>query len=219
MNAKRLFFVMIVVLFLGFTASAGLFYYTDDQLAESGKKLDVNDAHLAAAESNLSYLQSLEKRTTETKSLIGDIDNIFPKQKNQVQFIDQIKKLAEENNIDIGDQFNFPSSQDVPSGLSQITPSTSVTGLVGMELDVSFNGSYENSMNFIEDLENFRRLVNIEKLNLQSSNKGEDLNGTITLLVLVDAALQSPKTDTDAGGAAPANSGAQDNSTSEGSAL
>lgn len=205
MNPKTLFFTMSGLLVLSLVASLGLFYYSNTLLSDSAKELHLTDSQLVAAEDNLSYLQSLEKRTTQAKNSIGDIDNIFPKEKNQVEFIDQIRKLANEHNVDIGDQFNFPSSQDIPSGITQLTSSESVPGLVGMELDVSFSGTYENSMDFIEDLETFRRLVNIEKISIQSDNKGDDLSGTINLLVLVDTALQEPK----ATSSSPADANAQ----------
>ena len=181
---------MLVILLLSIVGGAGGFYFSNNILANNSKELVTAEKELKSADSQLTYLQELEGKTEEAKATLGSIDAIFPNEKRQAEFIAQLRQRAAIRGVDIGNQISFSGASEKPSEVSLLAPSEVNPGIVGIELVLPVNGPFDNVMAFIDDVEEFRRLVNIEEITI-SSVDGVNLTSTITMQVLVDQSLSS----------------------------
>ncbi|MBP7017968.1 type 4a pilus biogenesis protein PilO [Candidatus Saccharibacteria bacterium] len=186
MKPKMTFFILLILLLLTMAGSIGGLYLSNQKLAKNGQDLSSKESLVKAADNRLFHLKGLAIKTKKAESALGDIDAVFPEDKLQSEFIDQISKLAKDKKVNIGSDISFPGGSEAPSRSTQTTPSGIVPVLIGMKVTLPVSGSYSDVMSFIKSLENFNRLTNIEGLSLNSQDQGKNVDGTIDILVLVN---------------------------------
>jgi len=176
-----LIFLMIFV-FIGFIAYFYLFPITDKKLKQTKRNLISMNKKV---QNEKNYLRSvtrhgderfyikkaanelksakvlLEKTTyinTYVDSKLKDLSNILFNNQNWAKFLDSITLLAAKNHVKIKiieNKINEPSLQKIEQILN---------------LKVEFNGKFKNVMNFINQVEESRLVVDIDEMNLKGAS-------------------------------------------------
>lgn len=176
-----LIFLMIFV-FIGFIAYSYLFPITDKKLKQTkrnlismNKKVQNEKNYLRSVTRNgderfyikkaindLKNAKAMLVKTTDTNSYIDnklkDLSNILFNNQNWANFLDSITLLAAKNHVKIKiieNKINEPSLQKIEQILN---------------LKVEFNGKFQNVMNFINQIEESRLVVDLYEMNLKGAS-------------------------------------------------
>jgi len=212
MKPKTIFFVMVGILAVTISASTAMYLNTSNILRTSRDKFAQKELELLNSYDQLQYLETLEISTNALENSLGSLTSIYPDKKMQPQVIVQLRRLASENNVSIeGNGISFPATEGLPSEKSQLSESEAVGGLVGMPVQLAVSGDFDDTMNFLIGLENFRRLMNVAALDMTVSDSGR-LVTNIQIEVLVQQSIKKAKKPTSAG-----QSNSESNNTTESS--
>ncbi len=176
-----LIFLMIFV-FIGFIAYSYLFPITDKKLKQTkrnlvsmNKKVQSEKNYLRSvtrngderfyikkAENELKSAKELLEKTTNTNTYVDsklkDLSYILFNNQNWAKFLDSITLLAAKNHVKIKiieNKINKPSLQKIEQILN---------------LKVEFNGEFKNVMNFINQIEESRLVVDIYEMKLKGAS-------------------------------------------------
>lgn len=203
MKPKLLFFIMMGVLVLAIGSSAAGYMYTSTILKTTRDEFASKELELEYSYDHLRYLEQLELSTEELENDLGGLTSIYPEKKMQAQIILQLRRLADDTGVNIeGEGISFPPTDGLPSANSQLSESEAVGGLVGMPVQLTIGGSFDDTMTFLEDLENFRRLINIASLEMSGGSGKVTTNINIEVLVQQSIKKKATKTTTSSNGAA-----------------
>jgi|GEM_PF-6681088 len=206
MKPKLLFFIMLGLLVVAIGASAASYVYVSNILQNTRDEFAKKELELTYSYDHLQYLEQLETSTEDLENDLGGLTSIYPERKMQAQVILQLRRLANDTGVSIeGDGITFPPTDGLPSAKSQLSESEAVGGLVGMPVELSISGSFDDTMTFLKDLENFRRLINIASLEMSGGSSKVTTN--IRVEVLVQQTIKKAKGNTPA--AASKNGGTQ----------
>lgn len=195
MKPRILFYLLLGLLTFSLIGGGGAFYFTNQILQKNGEKFTAKQIELSNTSNQLAYLQRLQHDTDALTAQLGDLTVIYPKEKQHSQVIDQLLKLAANRNISLDQKrITFPPTTGLPSTSSQLTESPVVTGLYGMEVALSITGSFEDTIAFMQDIENFRRIMNISSINMVPVNENVSTLLTIEILVQQTAAASPDAT-------------------------
>jgi len=213
MNARITFYIMLVLLILTIGGGAFGYYFTSGILDKNSQQFADKQLELNSVSNHVAYLQKLQQQTIDLESQLGDLTKIYPEQKQQAQIVDQLLKLADKRGVTISEnRIAFPTTETVPSKNSQLSESTVVSGLYGMKAQLDVSGSFKNTLAFLKDIENFRRVINVSTIEMQSD--GNTVTSAIELEILVQQAPKQPKKKT---GSSQSNaSGTQDSNNASG---
>lgn len=206
MKPKLLFFIMLGILIATIAASAAGYLYVSGILKNTRDDFAKKELELAYSYDHLRYLEKLGTETDELENDLGGLTSVYPQKKMQSQVILQLRRLADDSGVSIeGNGITFPSTDGLPSANSQLSESEAVGGLVGMPVQLTISGSFDNNMKFLEDIEKFRRLINVASIEMSGSSNKVTTN--IQIEVLVQQTIKK-KTSTPAA-AGSASQGAQ----------
>jgi len=173
---------LIIFVFIGFIAYSYLFPITDKKLKQTNrnlismnKKVQNEKNYLRSVTRNRDERFYIKKATNELKnakvllekttyintyvdSKLKDLSNILFNNQNWAKFLDSITLLAAKNHIKIKiikNKINEPSLQKIEQILN---------------LKVEFNGKFKNVMNFINQVEESKLVVDIYEMNLKGAS-------------------------------------------------
>lgn len=202
MKPKILFFIMLGVLILSIGLSAVSYIYTGNMLNATRDQFAKKELELTYSYDHLQYLEQLETATADLENDLGGLTSIYPEKKMQSQIILQLRRLADDTGVKIeGDGITFPPTNGLPSANSQLSESEAVGGLVGMPVQLTINGSFDDTMTFIKDLENFRRLINVASLEMSGGSDKVTTNVQVEVLVQQTIKKAKGKTSSSSQGA------------------
>ncbi len=207
MKPQLIFYILLGALVLSFVGGGVGFYFSNQILTKSGNTFTEKQLELSNASNQLAYLQRLQHSTDELGAELGDLTAIYPKDKQQAKVIDQLLALAASRNVVLDqERITFPATDGLPGSGSQLSESPVVPGLFGMTIGLNISGSFEDTIAFMQDIENFRRIINISSIEMTPS--GSTVNTSLQLEVLVQqeaptAATPAPTPNSDSGTSTP----------------
>ena len=183
MNSKRLYFTLLVVIFL---LAAGLVSgaYEADKLLQGQSNKLVNDRLQTAVLAQQQIALSEAKQDIKKYQVLSNIaKSIVPQDKDQAQTVREIVNLANENGIILG-SVNFPTSSlgAGPNGktttspqLSQLVPVPGIAGVYSLAITVESDPNhvvpYGSFIDFLTALEHNRRTALVTGITIQPNEK------------------------------------------------
>jgi Tfp pilus assembly protein PilO len=217
MKPQVFFYVLLGILGLSFVGGGAGLYFTNQILQKNGDIFTEKELELSNTSNRIAYLQKLEYDTEKLEADLGSLTSIYPKEKQQAQVIDQLLKLAAARDISLGeDRISFPLTEGLPGPNSQLTESPVVPGLYGMNVSLDITGTFEDTISFMQDIENFRRIMNISSVEMTPSNG--KVTTSLQLEVLVQQAPPAPATPATGGEPAPESGNSSNASAPQGAA-
>lgn len=172
MNKEKKFYITISVLIclsalitVG-VAISGYLILSQKQAAIAEKKY-----YTSKLSEKEQVLASLEKRYEAVEPSISLIDNALPSEKEASNLLADINAQATNSGLKL--TFLKPDSSGNTSGKTTQSKAAgdlsllqTVKGTIGYELPliIKVNGSYNNFLAFIQKIENYQRLINIESI-------------------------------------------------------
>ena len=172
-------FKLITPIILILIAVAAFFTFTKP-LYESISTLKGEAASYDEALSNSKALESERDKLTQKYNAIGSenlsrLAKLIPESVDNIRLILEIEKLAKPYGMVLKD-VKYDTVEEVvdPKGITQALPilADSRKGYGVWNLEFSIEGSYDNFMAFLGDMENNLRLVEVESVSFSSNTGG-----------------------------------------------
>ncbi len=108
-------------------------------IVDTNQKIDYEKSSLESKLANQMSVNKVKKDLIDVQVSVNKLDQVFIKPGKELEFISSIENLATQNKVtvDIKSDFNYPKGQ----------------GLKSIPLQITAEGSYDNLINFIKDLE------------------------------------------------------------------
>ncbi len=198
MSAKRTFYLMCGALVILIFAIFGSAYGTQSLLQKQSSQLTGLKARVDALNQQQISLKKAKKDIAKYTDLYNISKVIVPENKDQVQAVRQIVKLADDNHI-VLDAINFPASTlgtstaavapadakgtSATSGakpsLSQLTAVPKIPGVYVLQLTVTSSpnklATYTELISFLSALENNRQTALVSNINIQPNQQNHNL--------------------------------------------
>lgn len=197
MNSRRLFFVLVGVLFVINASGIALLVFGNKMLDTQNTKLTELKVESNTLDIVQQSLVKAKKDVEKYKDLAQVVETVVPQEKDQVRTIREIVQIAQESGVSI-DSINFPSStlgntNKVGSPTAAATNATTntqtqkVDGLSNVErLEITIASSgqvpYDNFILFLQRLEQNRRTAQVGSITVTPS--GIDKSSVSFSLVL-----------------------------------
>lgn len=167
MNPKRFSFILMGLL-VALTAGIGYGYWVGKgTLSSSTTHLSNALADRDQADQTISQLIELKRQyEQDVVPLMPKLDAFLPTSKQQTQVLLQLQNLADRHGVGIG-VINMPNPTALPSGTSQAVASG---GLYALPITLNVSGSYANLQDFLKDVEQLNRFVNVASLTVGQAN-------------------------------------------------
>jgi hypothetical protein len=199
MTSKRIFFVMIGVMFVSVAASGFAIYFGNNLLVKQSRQLTDLKAENSLVQEKQTISASVKKDIAKYSDLEAVAKAIVPQDKDQARTIREINKIAGDNGIKLKtisfNASNLGSAPAKPTGgttptaptstITQVKPTEGITGVYTLEIIVSSLDDspvpYPKLLDFLEDLEKNRRTAHVSKMTLVPNENSTGVNFTLTL--------------------------------------
>ena len=144
---------------------------------ESKAKITAYNQDIERSRSKIESISNASGKITELSSLVNDLLLAVPDSNDSPNLITEIESIASANNIIL---------------VNLVPPSTLVegqSGVSGVATNVTISGTFQDTLNFINSLENIIRFSKIDSLSI-SDTEGSVLTTTINYKVFVRPAVK-----------------------------
>jgi Tfp pilus assembly protein PilO len=204
MTAKKAYFILIGVLILACIAACATLYFGNSLMQKSANKLvKTKLANISDSTEEQNYMLA-RKDLKKYSSLNAIILQILPKNKDQAQAVSQLYQIANETGITIS-QIQFPPSSlgltsattgsttttTSSSGVTQAVAVAGIPGVLGITVNVTLEPlsgktiSFNDMINFLQDVEANRRSMEINQVSVQSDTENGGITFSATLTIFV----------------------------------
>ncbi len=193
MTAKRLFIILVSVMFLSLIGIAGSVYAMSGLFKTKGSQLASNKAQVDLLTKQQAGIAKSKRDITRYAELEKITKAIVPQDKDQAETVREITNIAAANSVEIT-AITFPNSSlgsaaaktptaAVPSGgaatsgvdkkaaLSQLTQVANIPGVYNLQITISNNTNHTVSFSqlnaFLRGLENNRHTAAVSTVNIQ----------------------------------------------------
>lgn len=202
MNAKKVYFSLIVIIVGLLLATVAVFYGANTLLKKSSNKLSQLKAENAVLEQNEKVYQKAKNDLIKYQDLQSAVNEALPKEKDQAKALKELIQIGSTTGVKIekieftdstlGDKTKptatAGSAAGASSAVTQAKPISGISGVQGIEMKVTISGpndktpiNYNSFINFLDLVSNNRRSMQISNLNIQPNLKKADL--TINIFV------------------------------------
>ncbi len=202
MNAKKVYFSLIVIIVGLLLATVAVFYGANTLLKKSSNKLSQLKAENAVLEQNEKVYQKAKNDLIKYQDLQSAVNEALPKEKDQAKALKELIQIGSTTGVKIekieftdstlGDKAKpaatAGSATGASSAVTQAKPISGISGVQGIEMKVTIAGpndktpiNYNSFINFLDLVSNNRRSMQISNLNIQPNLKKADL--TINIFV------------------------------------
>jgi len=185
-DAKKFFYVMIVIVVCGFGLIIGAFYWGDSQLNAKAESIANLQADRDIAQDKIIALQKARKSTDNGDEATRLLDVLLPETKSQETLVADILFTATQEAGIPGQNIStltFTGSQE-PSDLSGTEAFSEVPGVLSYPFSMSVQEiSFETLLGLLREIETNGRLVQVSDIQISPSrtNPGQIDNVTLTM--------------------------------------
>ena len=159
--------VMALVLVVAAYAIFGMDGCPNDQIAQKQAEVEKLKAQFYEKAQRANNLEAYEEQKRKLESMLRDQLNMLPNSNEIAQLLSDISKTATDNGLKL-EKINWDPEQKKEM-------------YTEIPMDIVIVGDYARMGNFTADVANLRRIVVIEKFDIQHyDNKSEDLKMTMT---------------------------------------
>ena len=204
MNSKKLYYGLILSLFVITAAGISAFTLGDGMLKKQNSRLNQLKLESSNLEAVQSSLVDAKKDIVDYASIEQIAKTVVPQEKDQAKTVREIIKLAQESGIPIS-SITFPNSTlgnkapgkatgqaptaaASPSAVTQTQKVEGISGVERLEITISSDTSspvpYSNFLRFLEKLEQNRRTSQVSGITIVPDSKNRNVL-TFSLLLNV----------------------------------
>lgn len=165
MTPKKLFYVMLVVLIATLGMTAVGVYLVDGYLEEQSSIIGVLKAEDELLSTELINTQKTIENLKTYSYVDVKADKILPNTKNQSEAILLINTIGNEVGVGIK-SFVFLGTDDKPSEKSQTEPLAGAKGILVFPVQVSFEATYSQTINWLKLAERNQRKMQVSSINM-----------------------------------------------------
>jgi len=199
MNSKRMFYVMLVIMFLTVGGTGFIYYFAINTLSRTLTAIDKKETELSDLSNDLQSFAVSNAQYTTLRSSLGDIDKVLPKTKDQSVVIEQLKYIGAISNISMGG-FSFQGGSSAAAdasgtvggpSASSLTTVSEINGASVMTTTIS-NGdvAYADFVGFLNNIKEFRRPFRVTSIQVTPL---DSLAERVSFSVDVEAFLVTPE--------------------------
>lgn len=145
------------------------------ELESVSTEVEALELEIESGEAIKRRLVEIKKEVATQEAKLNELRRILPDEKETAQIIRQVQQLAVDSNLKI----------------KSFTPRTTVNNVFYEDwpILISFEGNYDNLGSFFEKIGDFRRIINVEDINIQAidegATRGRTLSATCTATTFV----------------------------------
>lgn len=122
---------------------------------------------VAIAKTELEELKQFTKQYEALPEDVNKLRHIIPVAKEVAEILVQLESIANKNEMAF-DSISLEDSAKTSSGAAGAAASTLPAGVTELPVKVALNGPYENFRNYIRDLEDNIRLIDVDSISMQN---------------------------------------------------
>lgn len=185
MSAKKAFIIICSLVLLTLVGGGAVYYFADQYLSRKAHEISVLKADLEIVELKIATARQAET-DLERLSFIKDIaDEVLPPDKIQSDVVGELVEFARDANVRL-DAINFqPTDTQAQVPISQTEPLQGVPGVNTLPITLTINGSYNNILEFLKNIETNRRKMQVETMSLSPDAETGRLSSNIEVNVYV----------------------------------
>lgn len=145
------------------------------QINSVSTEVETLELEVASGEAIKRRLAEIRKEVAVQEAKLNELRKILPDEKETADIIRQVQQLAVDSNLKI----------------KSFTPRSTVNNIFYEDwpILISFEGNYDNLGTFFEKIGDFRRIINVEDINIQAieegATRGRTLSATCTATTFV----------------------------------
>ena len=204
MTAKRAYFIMIAMLILASAGALAAVYFGNMLMQKDANKLvNTKLGNISATTEEQNYMEA-RKELEKYSALNSIIQQILPKDKDQAQAVSELYQIGNETGIAVS-QIQFPPStlgltaaetgstvkSTSSSGITQAVAVAGMPGVLGITINITLQPlsgksiSFNNMIDFLQDVEANRRSMEINQVAVQSDTQNGGITFSATLTIFV----------------------------------
>ena len=170
MTSKKFFYTLIGFFVLLIGLGVGTLYFGNSLLSKESKRISEAKANEEILEQKKRVKAQLEKRIKEIDDIKKLAEKFLPDTKNQEELIAEFYAIANKYHIPISG-ISFNDSGLSVGGQSQTSTNKDLKGVLVFPFKVSgFQTDFTTLINFMNEVENNRRRMQITSIDLQPSS-------------------------------------------------
>ena len=136
------------------------------QVASVGTEVEALELEVANGEVIKRRLVEIKQEVATQEAKLNELRKILPDEKETAQIIRQVQQLAVDSHLKI----------------KSFTPRTTINNIFYEDwpILISFEGNYDNLGSFFEKIGDFRRIINVEDINIQAIDEGATRDRTLS---------------------------------------
>jgi Tfp pilus assembly protein PilO len=184
MNAKKLYYILIVLILLSTGAIFGAFYWGKGQLEQNATTVSDLIAEKDAQNENIIILQQAESRSEQVDEVNTLLDRLLPPTKDQETLVlDIIYTATAESGIPLESitAFSFSGSGD-PDALSGTAPYKEIAGVLEYPFRVDLKDiSYDAFLKLLEEIESNGRIIQVATVQITPDKEAAGKLSSVSL--------------------------------------
>ena len=184
MNAKKLYYTLVVLVFLSTLAIFGAFSWGKDKLEQNSNSVSELIAERDAQQENIIILQTAETESQEVEEVNELLNRLLPTEKNQESLLlDIIYISTAEAGIPLSSitSFSFSGAGD-PDALSGTIPNKEVSGVLEYPFTLDLKDiSYVALLQLLKEIEINGRLIQVSTVQISPDKSSSGLLSSVNL--------------------------------------
>jgi Tfp pilus assembly protein PilO len=184
MNAKKLYYILVVLIVLSSLAIFGAFSWGKDQLEQTSNSVSELIAERDAQQENIIILQKAETESQEVEAVNQLLERLLPTEKNQETLVlDIIYTSTAEAGIPLNSiaSFSFSGGGD-PDALSGTSPNKEVAGVLEYPFTLELKDiSYDALLQLLQEIESNGRLIQVSTVQISPDKNASGLLSSVSL--------------------------------------
>jgi len=188
--------ILFRILIAAFVLSIGVVGFEMRQfltmVGDRSESISIDKAQLQILEDKSLMTIVTEAQMARLQFIQAIADEVIPAEKTQPELITQLIQIARENNISLESiTFNKRTESAAPTqqattipDITQAEPLPNIKGVYSLPLTISINGSYDNMLGMLQDIELNRRKMQVSSVAI--SPVSESSGGGVAATIVID---------------------------------
>lgn len=193
MTPKKFFYVLLGLLAIIIVVFGLGFKFGLAKIDEEKEDIATVKAQISAVDEKLAITIATQTKLEQLDFIDAIANEVLPQEKFQPELVSQIYKLADQNDITIV-SMTFSNQNITESGgavvipkVTQATPLKDAPGVYTLPVVLNANGSYDDLLNLLEDIETNRRKMQVQSIKITPVKDSDGrLTGRFTLTITLD---------------------------------
>jgi Tfp pilus assembly protein PilO len=185
MGPKKAFFLIVGIVALTIVSGGAVYYMADMYLSKKAQEISVLKADLEIVELKITSARQAQDDLQRLRFIEDITEAVLPPDKIQADLVGELIAFADKANVRL-DAISFkPTDANATVPISQTEPLPDVPGVNALPVDLTVNGSYDNLLRFLTNIETNRRKMQVETLSMSPDEEEGTVSGSMKINVYV----------------------------------